>query len=195
MQKPLSLPTLSLELANLGTCVWGELMHSANKCVLGACVQKQSASTCACAGCASEMCLLFLCVRLLIVWSVRLLEDSSARGLLVELVFAAIAAFTESVRFTEVGVFRLDLSPAPPSNCSLVFLRLWSIFFCADEAAGSGGAVALPGSACRWRAQNEVNGYQRRNAQTAKNGIVRASKHIVSRIAQRQHPRHPLTAL
>jgi hypothetical protein len=72
------------------------------------------------------------------------LEDSSARGLLVELVFAAIAAFTESVRFTEVGVFRLDLSPAPPSNCSLVFLRLWSIFFCADEAAGSGGAVALP---------------------------------------------------
>ena len=72
------------------------------------------------------------------------LEDSSARGLLVELVFAAIAAFTESVRFTEVGVFRLDLSPAPPSNCSLVFLRLWSIFFCAAEAAGSGGAVALP---------------------------------------------------
>lgn len=74
------------------------------------------------------------------------LEDSSAGGLLVELVFAAIAAVTEcaGVRFAKVGPFRLDLSPAPPSNCSLVFLRLWSIFFCAAEAAGSGGAVALP---------------------------------------------------
>ena len=74
------------------------------------------------------------------------LEDSSAGGLLVELVFAAIAAVTEcaGVRFAKVGPFRLDLSPAPPSNCSLVFLRFWSIFFCAAEAAGSGGAVALP---------------------------------------------------
>ena len=46
-----------------------------------------------------------------------------------------------------------------------------------------------------WRAQNEVNGYKRRMGQTVINGIVRASKHIVSRIAPRQHPRHPLTPL